>query len=57
MARHPHPVVFVVLEALINYGAAAQVSRIATHGRLDVDLELRSQDGQRIVVNIKEEDR
>ncbi len=54
MARHPHPVVFVVLEALINYGANAQMTRVATHGQVDVDLELRAHDGRRIVINIKE---
>lgn len=53
--RHPHPVVMVMLEALIDYGANVQVTRVATHNRVDVDLELRSHDGRRIVVNIKED--
>ncbi len=53
-ASHSHPVVFVVVQALIDYGANAILSRVATD-RLDVDVELRSHDGRRIVVNIKEQ--
>ncbi len=54
MARHPHPVVMVLLKALIDYGANAIMSRVATD-RLDVDIDLRSHDGRRIVINVKEE--
>ncbi len=54
-ARHPHPVVELLLAALTEAEANVQVSRIATHGQLDVDLELRSHDGRRIVGNIKEQ--
>ncbi len=45
----------VILAALAESGANVQVARVATHGQVDVDLELRSHDGRRIVVNIKEE--
>ncbi|MGI5247528.1 hypothetical protein [Dactylosporangium sp. CA-139066] len=54
MARHPHPVVTVILAALVAEDANVQVTRVDTRG-LDVDLTLRSRDGRRIVVNIREE--
>lgn len=54
MARHPDPVVTAILAALAEVGASVQVTRVATHGRFDVDLNLLH-DGRRLVVNIKEE--
>jgi hypothetical protein len=54
-ARHPHPVVVAVLEAVTAYDANATMSRVAL-GRLDVDVQLRDRDGRRIVINIKEEE-
>ncbi len=55
MSRHPHPVVAVILDALAQQNANVQMTRVATHNRLDVDLEMRAHDGRRIVVNIREE--
>ncbi|GAA2623956.1 hypothetical protein GCM10010399_64130 [Dactylosporangium fulvum] len=54
MARHPHPIVEVILGALLAEGADAVVSRVATD-RLDVDLTLTAADGRRVVVNVREE--
>lgn len=53
--RNPHPIVTVILGALQAEAANVEVSRVAT-GRLDVDLTLRSIDGRRVIVNIKEQD-
>lgn len=54
MARHPHPIVEVILAALLAEDANVQVTRVEV-GRLDVDLTLRSRDGRRVIVNIQEE--
>lgn len=54
MARHPHPIVAVILDALLDEDANVQMTRVEL-GRLDVDLTLRSKDGRRVVVNVRED--
>lgn len=54
MSRHPHPIVEVILDALMAHNANVQITRVATD-RLDVDLTLTAHDGRHVVVNIAEE--
>lgn len=54
MGRPLHPIVVVIVAALQAEGAYVQPTRYR-HEPLDADLELRSKDGRRVIVNIKEQ--